>query len=127
MQNPLLITYHDIHKNDEIDSLIHEKFEKIQKENPRLIKCHVTLEKQSKHHQKANLACIRLDLKVPHFEDVVVCEKCAEDPVSLKSAVLKVFKQGIESLRENKKWRQNQKRGTGGELGEEDVEVKETI
>lgn len=127
MQNPLLITYHDIHKNGEIDALIQEKFEKIQKEHPRLIKCHVILEKQSKHHQKANLVCIRLDLKVSHFDDVVVTERCAEDTASLKSAVLKVFKQGIDLLRQGKKWRLDKKRGAGGEFSEENVEVEETL
>lgn len=127
MQNPLLITYHDINKSGEIETLVHEKFEKIQKENPRLIKCHVILEKQSKHHQKANLACVRLDLKVSHFDDVVVSERCAEDAVSLKSAVIKVFKQGLDLLRQNKKRRLNQKRGAGGEFSEEEVEVEEEV
>ena len=116
MKNPLLITFHDMHHNTEIEALIREKFEKIRFEYPDVTKCHVVLEKQSKHHQKANLACARLDLKVSRFEDIVVTEKCLDDTVSINSAVLKVFKQGLDMARKHKKRRLDYKRIPVGEL-----------
>ncbi len=121
MKNPLLITFHDRSHNPEIEALIQEKFEKIKTEYPDVTKCHVILEKQSKHHQKANLSCVRMDLKVSRFEDIVVSEKCLEDTASMKSAVLKVFKQGLDLTRKQKKRRLETKRMPAGELQAIDV------
>ena len=110
MQNPLQISFHDMDHSKEIDELIQEKFKRIIAETPTVTKCHVILEKQSKHHQKANMACVRLDLKVSHFDDIVVSEKCLDDKASLISAILKVFKQGLDLLHKNKKRRLDNKR-----------------
>ncbi len=126
MQNPLQITFHDIHHNDDIEIMIQEKFEKIKAESLDVTKCHVVLEKQSKHHQKANMVCVRLDLKLPHYDDIVVTEKCFEDEISLKSAVSKVFKQGLELAHDHKKRRLNHKRMPVGELpAVEPIEAEE--
>ncbi len=116
MQNPLQITSHDMDRNEEVEAMIREKFEKVRAVSPDVTKCHVVLEKLSKHHQTANMACVRLDLKVPHFEDIVVTEKCLEDAASLKSAVLKVFKQGLDLAHKHKKRRLDHKRLTLGEF-----------
>ncbi len=110
MNNPLQITFHDIHHNGEVEALIREKFEKVITESPDVTKCHVTIEKQSKHHKQGNEISVRMDLKIAHFEDIVVNEGCIEDTVSLKSAVSTVFKQGIDLAREHKKYRLEQKR-----------------
>ena len=116
MQNPLQITFHDVPHNEEIEALIHEKFERIKIENTDVTKCHVVLEKLSKHHQKGNMACVRLDLKVSHFEDIVVTEKCLDDMVSWKSAVLKVFKHGLDLAHKHKKRRLDHQRLPLGEF-----------
>jgi hypothetical protein len=110
MQNPLLITFHDLPHNADIETLITEKFEKIQSENPRVIKCHVRLEKHSKHHKKGNMASVQLDLKISTFDDIVITENCGEDASALKSAVIVVFKQGIDLARDHKKHRIQTKR-----------------
>lgn len=110
MRNPLQVTFHDLQHSDEVETLIQEKFEKIKSESPDVTKCHVVLEKLSKHHQKGNMACVRLDLKISHFDDIVVTENCMADKAMLKSAILKVFKQGIDLARKYKKHRLEQKR-----------------
>ncbi len=110
MQNSLQITFHDVHQNEGLEELIREKFKKVKAESPGVTKCHVVLEKLSKHHQTANMACVRLDLKVSHFKDIVVTEKCLEDEVSLKSAILKIFKKGLDLMHKHKKRRQDNKR-----------------
>jgi hypothetical protein len=107
MQNPLQITFHDLQHNEEIEGLIIEKFEKLKVVSPDITKCHVRLEKLSKHHLKANSACARLDLKVSHFDDIVITEKCNEDTGSLKSAVLKILKNGLLRVREGLKYRKD--------------------
>jgi hypothetical protein len=110
MQNPVQITFHDLQHDQEIEGLIQEKFEKMKVVSPDITKFHVVLEKLSKHHQKANSACARLDLKVSHFDDIIITEKCQEDVGSLKSAVLKILKGGLIRVREEIKHRKEQKR-----------------
>ena len=110
MQNPLQVTFHDMKHNEEIEATIAERFEKLKILSPDITKCHVTIEKQSKHHQKANSACVRLDLKVSHFDDIVITEKCTEDNASVKTNVLKVFKIAQALVREEIKRRRDKKR-----------------
>lgn len=100
MKNPLEITFHNMSHNPKIETLIHEKFDKVKIISPDVTKCHVTLEKLSKHHQSANKSCARLDLKVPHIKDIIVSEKCNEDESSMLTTVIKVFKRGKTLLRE---------------------------
>ena len=113
MQNPLEITFHDLERNTAIEELIKDKLEKLFKIRPDITKCHVFLEKQSKHHQKANSTLIRLDIKVPHFEDIFVSEKCSEDIPSLKTTVIKVFKRGQDLLLERIKYNRDRGRVAG--------------
>lgn len=128
MQNPLQITFHDLKHDAELEKIIHEKFDKLKPARAEITKCHVSLEKQSKHHTKANLARVRLDLKVAHFDDVVVTEDCREDHASLKTAVLKVFKSGLVLMREEMKRRQDHK-GTPlrEKFAEEEDESEENV
>jgi hypothetical protein len=124
MRNPLQVTFHDLQHSAEVETLIEEKFEKVKAESPDVTKCHVVLEKLSKNHQKGNMACVRLDLKISNFEDIVVTENCLADKAMLKSAILKVFKQGVDLAREHKKHRLEKKRAPLGELPA--VEVADT-
>ena len=110
MTNPLEITFHEIKHNPKIEEVIAEKFEKLQQLAPDITKCHVVLEKQSKHHKTANASCVRLDLKVPHFKDIIVNQGCNEDEMSLTTAVIKVFKESGVLLREQIKYRLEQHR-----------------
>lgn len=110
VQNPLEITFHDLIRNEKIEQLISEKFAKLLKLRPDITKCHVFFEKQSKHHQKANSTIVRLDLKAPHLQDIVVSEKCAEDVASIKTTVIKVFKRSQDLLLEKVKYHRDLKR-----------------
>lgn len=116
MQNPLQITYHDLDNSSEIDALIKEKFEKVLTMNPELTKCHVTLEKLSKHHQKSDMASVTLDLKIAHFDDIVIEEKCMAIKDSLKTTILKVFKLGLDLSHKHKQKRMDQKRSPLADL-----------
>ena len=100
MQNPLEITFHNIDHNSKIENLILEKFENVKKISSVITKCHVTIERLSSHHQSANRSCVRLDVKVPHFTDIIISEKCSEDEASLLTTVIKVFKRAKSLLRE---------------------------
>ena len=110
MQNPLVVTFHELKHNPKIEELIAEKYEKLNHLAPNMTKCHVILEKQSKHHRTANTSCVKLDIKAPHFKDVVVHKMCSEDEASLITAVIKVFKEGGVLLREQINYRVKQHR-----------------
>ena len=125
MQNPLEITFHDLTRKDKIEQVIQEKFEKLQKLRADITKCHVFFEKQSKHHQKANSVIVRLDLKIPRFQDIVVSEKCEEDDASLKTTVIKVFKRSQDLLLEKVKYHRDLKRVGTKEISAENINNKE--
>lgn len=110
MQNPLEITFKGVEASKKLNEVIQEKFEKLKKVSPDITKCHVILEQLSNHHKTANTACVRLDLKVPHFDDIVVSEKCSEDEVSLIHTIIKVFKREKGLIREKMKHRQDKHR-----------------
>ncbi len=110
MKNPLDVTFHDLTRKEKIEKLILEKFEKLSKLRDDITKCHVFIEKQSKHHQKANSVIVRLDLKVPHLEDIVVSEKCNEDEASIKTTVIKTFKRTQDLLLEKVKYHRDLRR-----------------
>ncbi len=74
MRNPLEITFKGIPQSPNIEEIITEKFEKIREISNDVIKCHVVIEALSHHHQKGNAYCIRLDLKLAHFPDIIVKE-----------------------------------------------------
>jgi hypothetical protein len=116
MQNPLQVSFHSIGHDKGVEALIDEKFEKLKVVSPVITKCHVVLERLSKHHQKANLACARLDLKISHFDDIVITEKCADNSASLQTAVLKIFKNASTKVREQIKYRQKTKRSPRADL-----------
>lgn len=110
MQNPLEVTFHDLIRDESIEQLIEEKFMKLIKIRPDITKCHVFFEKQSKHHQKANSTIVRLDLKVPHFQDIVVSEQCSEDTAAIKTTVIKTFKRSQDLLLERIKYHRDLQR-----------------
>ena len=99
MHNPLEITFKGIPKNSNIEQLITEKFEKIQEISNGVIKCHVVIEALSHHHQKGNEYCVRLDLKLAHFPDIIVKEKSKEEEDPLTKTVRVVFKKAHELVR----------------------------
>ncbi len=110
MQNPLEITFKGVEASEKINEVIQGKFEKLKRVSPDITKCHVILEQLSNHHKTANTVYVRLDLKVPHFDDIVVSEKCSEDEASVTRTIIKVFKREKGLIREKIKHRQDQHR-----------------
>ncbi len=99
MQNPLEITFKDVPHSERIEEVIREKFNKINQIGNDIIKCHVVLERLSKHHHKGNPICVRLDVKPAHFSDIVIQEHTGEAEALKASAVRSVFKKAHELIR----------------------------
>ncbi len=99
MRNPLEITFKGIPQSPNIEEIITEKFEKIREISNDVIKCHVVIEALSHHHQKGNAYCIRLDLKLAHFPDIIVKEKSKEEEDPVTKTIRVVFKKAHELVR----------------------------
>ena len=99
MDSPLEIIFRDIAANPGIENLVHEKFSKIQKISPDVVKCRVVMDKLSKHHKKGNICRVSLDIKLARFVDIVVHEESMEGEPSLTSAIREVFKRAHELVR----------------------------
>ena len=96
MQNPLEITFKDIPHNSRIEQIILEKYEKIKHISRDVIKCHVIMEKLSKHHQNGNMYAVKLDLKLANFPDIIIKDKSVEGEMPMATAVRSIFKKAHE-------------------------------
>ncbi len=86
MQVPLEISYRDVQKTEEIDTLIREKAAKLEKICHHLISCRVAVEKPQEHQRTGNPYRIRIDMRVPPGHEMVVKRESSEgnmhDPLS---------------------------------------------
>jgi ribosome-associated translation inhibitor RaiA len=74
MQVPLEVAYRGIDPNPELDDLINEKAEKLDKVCDYISSCRVVVEKKQEHQSSGNPYRVRLDINVPHDNRVIVTE-----------------------------------------------------
>jgi len=72
MQIPLEITFRDVEKTPELDTLIRQKAAKLDKICDHINSCRVVVEKLQKHQSTGQPFRVRLDLKVPPGHELVV-------------------------------------------------------
>jgi ribosome-associated translation inhibitor RaiA len=99
MHNPVEITFKGFEPNPRLNNLIQEKLSKIEPFANDITKCHVVMEKLSKHHQKGNAYCVRLSLKLAHFPDIVINEESKEGDLPMSSALRSVFRKAHELVK----------------------------
>ena len=75
MQQPLEITYRGLERNDYTDGLIHKKADKLQRACANLVSCRVVLEKEQKQQRTGNEHRIRVSVRVPPGQELVVNRK----------------------------------------------------
>jgi cold shock CspA family protein len=71
MQIPLEIAYRGIEKSDEIEALIREKTEKLEKICGYISSCRIAVEKPQKHQKSGNPYRVRIDVTVPPGHEIV--------------------------------------------------------
>lgn len=96
------ITYRGIDKTDAIDSLIHEKIEKMEQFYQEITSCRVSVEKIHDHPDGGSPYKVRLDITVPESREVVVNEKPKEGVqyVPLEAVIRDAFETANRQLRE---------------------------
>jgi cold shock CspA family protein len=72
MQTPLEISYRDVDKTEEIETLIRGKAEKLDKMFGNIISCRIMVEKLQHHNRSSQPFRVRIDLKVPPGHELVV-------------------------------------------------------
>lgn len=99
MEKPLEITYRNVEKSRDIDSLIREKAAKLDEMHDRITSCRVSVEKPQEHQKTGNRYRVRIELHVPPGKDLVVRREASEgdmhDPlrVVINEAFKKISKQ----------------------------------
>jgi ribosome-associated translation inhibitor RaiA len=71
------ITFHGLASSDALCDLIREKADKLRQLDPRMTRCHVTVEAPHRHHQHGNHYRVCVDLSIPGHE--VVAGRSASD------------------------------------------------
>ncbi len=72
MQVPLEISYRQVNKTEEIDRLVHEKAQKLERVHHHISSCRVAIEKPQKHQTCGNPYRVRIDITVPPGHEIVV-------------------------------------------------------
>jgi ribosomal subunit interface protein len=100
MQKPLQIRVHGMDHSAALDASIREKAAKLEEFYPRMIGCHVTVDKPHRHHHQGGQYDVRIDVHLPGKAEVVVNRQHAEDVfVALRDAFDAAKRQLEEHIR----------------------------
>ena len=72
MQIPLEISYRDITKTDELEKLIIEKSNKLEKVCDHITSCRIAIEKPQKYLNYGSPYRIRIDIRIPQGHEIVI-------------------------------------------------------
>lgn len=101
MQIPLEITFRDVPKTNDVETLINEKVEKLGKVCDYFTSCRVAIEKPQQHQRTGNPYRVRIVIMVPHDNEVVVIREPSQSGmhVPLSSVVRDAFETAHRKLR----------------------------
>jgi cold shock CspA family protein len=99
MRVPLGITFRGVEKSEGIESLIREKASKLDKLTDSLISCQVAVEKPQKHQRTGNPFRVRINLRVPPGNEIVV--KRESSGGDLHDGLTKVIREAFDAAHRN--------------------------
>ncbi len=79
MQLPLEISYRNVNKTEALESLIHEKTEKLEQVCDYMTSCRVAVEEIQKHQRSGNPFRVRVDITVPPGHEIVAKKEPGEE------------------------------------------------
>jgi ribosome-associated translation inhibitor RaiA len=105
MKIPLEITYRNVEKTADVDDLVRDYAEKLEKVCGYISGCRVAIEKSQKHQRGGRPFRVRLDITVPPGHEIVVREEQSggEKSTPLAAIIKKAFivaRRQAESLKE---------------------------
>ncbi len=97
MQIPVEITYRDVQKSEEIENLIYEKVEKLERICGWMIRCNVTLEQPQKHQRSGNPYRVRIEITIPPGHELIVKREAGEG--DMHDSLATVIRQAFDAAR----------------------------
>jgi ribosomal subunit interface protein len=112
MQEPLEISFTGVEKTPFLESLIHEKSERLEKFNDPLISCHVAVSQPHAHPDSGSGYRVRIELRVPSKNPLVAHEHSSHGEIhdTVETVIRRAFdalerqlKEHTERLREDQR------------------------
>lgn len=96
------ISYRGVDKTDALDSLIHEKIDRLEKFYHQISSCRVAIEKIHDHPDGGSPYKVRIDITVPESREIVVNEKPKEGVqyAPLEAVIRDAFETANRQLKE---------------------------
>ncbi|MDA8404814.1 MAG: HPF/RaiA family ribosome-associated protein [Desulfobacteraceae bacterium] len=123
MRVPVEVTYRNVAKSRKIETLIEEKVEKLNEFHDGIVSCRISIEQEQESKKTGNPHHVRITLRVPPGQELVVNQKSSEDDPGepLPAVINEAFKTMIRQLKKlNEKQRGKSK--TRLEMPEEVLE-----
>ncbi len=101
MQIPMELTFRNVEKTAEIERLIDEKTQSLNRLNESLVSCRVAVERPQEHQRNGNPYRVRIDLRMPPGHELVVESKPRQHPMheSLHAVLTDTFAAAERRLR----------------------------
>lgn len=102
MQVPLELSFRDVGKTPELEALINDKIDDLEKVFDNIISCRMAVEKPQEHQSTGNPYRVRINVRVPPGKEIVVTRNPGEgemhDP--LEAVIRDAFATATRELRE---------------------------
>ena len=112
MRVPVEVTYRNVRKSRKIETLIEEKAEKLNEFHDGIISCRISIEQDQESKKTGNPHHVRITLRVPPGQELVVNQKSSEDDPNeaLPAVINEAFKTMSRQLKKlNEKQREKTK------------------
>ncbi|MEJ2614634.1 MAG: HPF/RaiA family ribosome-associated protein [Ignavibacteriaceae bacterium] len=101
MQIPLEISYRDINKTYELEKLIREKTNKLEKVCDHITSCHIAIEKPQKYPDFGSPYRIRIDIRIPPGHEVVIKREPGDD--NMNEPLYSIVREAFDAARRKTK------------------------
>ncbi|MEJ2053650.1 MAG: HPF/RaiA family ribosome-associated protein [Calditrichaceae bacterium] len=103
MRIPLEISYRNVEKTTQIEKLIHEKVERLEKICDTVMSCRVAVEKTQKHMQSGNPYRVRIEVTVPPGHTIISKREPGEGDMhhDIPAVLRDTFKAAERQLKDN--------------------------
>ena len=112
MRVPVEVTYRNVNKSRKIETLIEEKVEKLNEFHDGIVSCRISIEQEQESKKTGNPHHVRIPLRVPPGQELVVNQKSSEDDPNepLPAVINEAFKTMSRQLKKlNEKQREKTK------------------
>lgn len=118
MRVPIEITYRNVAKKEAIEKLIHDKAEKLNDFHDGIVSCRISIELDQESKRSGNELHVRIAVRVPPGQELVVHEKSNEEGASepLRAVINEAFKTMSRQLKKLKQKQRGQVKTHANEL-----------